>query len=134
MARLELTRESITTLVHTFYDDVRADPVLAPVFNGAIGAHWETHLGRMVDFWCATMLKTKEFQGNVFAKHMALSGIEPAHFRRWLTLFEATATRLFDAPLAAEFTLVARRIAASLQLGFFGKVAVATGEVDENIA
>lgn len=127
MPTLELNRESITALVHSFYDDVRADPVLAPVFNAAIGAHWATHLGRMVDFWCTTMLKTAQFQGNVFGKHMALGGIEPDHFRRWLALFEASAARLFDAALAAEFTLVARRIAASLQFGYFGKVAVATG-------
>jgi hemoglobin len=122
MQNLELNQESIATLVHSFYDDVRADPVLAPVFNAAIGAHWATHLGRMVDFWCSTMLKTKQFQGNVFATHMALSGIEPDHFRRWLSLFEASAARLFDTAVAAEFALVARRIAASLQYGFFGKV------------
>ena len=134
MPNLQLNRESIATLVHTFYDDVRADPVLAPVFNAAIGAHWETHLGRMVDFWCTTMLKTHQFHGNVFGKHMALRGVEPEHFRRWLVLFEATAERLFEAPLAAEFTLVARRIAASLQFGFFGKVVVTSAELDENVA
>ena len=130
MPHLELNRESITTLVHTFYDDVRADDMLGPVFNAAIGDHWETHLGRLVDFWCTAMLKTQPFQGNVFAKHMALSGIEPEHFRRWLALFEATAERLFDALTAAEFTLVARRIAASLQFGFFGEVVVKDGQVE----
>lgn len=128
MPHLELNRESITTLVHTFYDDVRADDMLGPVFNAAIGDHWETHLGRLVDFWCTAMLKTQPFQGNVFAKHMALSGIEPEHFRRWLALFEATAERLFDALTAAEFTLVARRIAASLQFGFFGEVVAKDGQ------
>jgi hemoglobin len=134
MPHLELNRESISTLVHTFYDEVRADPVLAPVFNAAIGAHWDTHLGRMVDFWCTTMLKTQPFQGNVFAKHMALSGVEPDHFQRWLRLFEATAARLFDVAVADEFILVAQRIAASLQFGFFGKVVVTTGGPDEQAA
>jgi hemoglobin len=125
MPPLELNRESIATLVHTFYDGVRTDPSLGPVFEQALGAHWDTHLGRMVDFWCTTMLKTQQFQGNVFGKHMALNGIEPEHFQRWLGLFEATAAKLFDQPLADEFILVARRIAASLQYGFFGKVVVA---------
>lgn len=134
MPTLELNRESIATLVHTFYDDVRADALLAPVFNAAIGEHWETHLGRMVDFWCTTMLKTQPFHGNVFGKHMALAGVEPEHFRRWLLLFEASAARLFAPPLAAEFVLVARRIAASLQFGFFGKVVVTGGQVNENAA
>ncbi len=134
MPTLELNRESIATLVHTFYDDVRADAVLAPVFNAAIGDHWETHLGRMVDFWCTTMLKTQPFHGNVFGKHMALTGVEPDHFRRWLMLFEASAARLFAPPLADQFVLVARRIAASLQFGFFGKVVVKQGEINEDAA
>jgi hemoglobin len=132
MPQLELNKESIATLVHAFYGDVRTDAVLGPVFNAAIGDRWETHLGRIVDFWCTVMLKTEPFQGNVFGKHMALAGIEPDHFRRWLTLFEATAARLFDAPIADEFTLVARRIAASLQFGFFGNVVVKEGERKED--
>jgi hemoglobin len=127
MPNLELNKESIATLVHTFYDDVRADPVLAPVFNAAIGDHWGPHLERMVAFWTTTMLKTQPFQGNVFAKHMVLNGITADHFQRWLTMFEATAARLFAPEVADEFTLVARRIAASLQLGFFGKILVSAG-------
>lgn len=121
----ELNRDSVADLVHQFYDQVRADPELMPVFNAAIGADWEPHLGRMVDFWSTVMLGTREFQGNVFGTHMALSGVLPEHFRRWLALFEETAVRLFDPAVAAEFLLVARRIAGSLQYGFFGKVEVA---------
>lgn len=56
---------------------------------------------------------------------IALSGIEPEHFRRWLQLFRATTTRLFASADAAEFDTVARRIATSLQYGFFGEVKVA---------
>jgi hemoglobin len=125
MTSTTLDRDAIATLVHTFYDDVRADPVLGPVFNGAIGEHWDTHLARMVEFWSTVMLGSRDFQGNVFGKHMALSGIEPDHFRRWLALFQATATRLFEPPVAHEFLLVAGRIASSLQYGYFGKVVVA---------
>jgi hemoglobin len=39
-------------------------------------------------------------------------------------MFEATATRLFEPAVATEFITVARRIAASLQYGYFGKVVV----------
>ena len=118
----ELSTATITALVHQFYDGVRADPELGPVFDAAIGDNWAPHLARMVEFWSTVMLGTKEFQGNVFGTHMQLSGIEPQHFRRWLALFEATAARLFAPALADEFLTVARRIAASLQYGFFGKV------------
>src|SRR5690349_20593894 len=101
MSYLPLDRSSITALVHQFYDDVRADPVLGPVFDGAIGDHWDTHLERMVEFWSTVMLGSHNFQGNVFGKHMALQGIEPDHFRRWLAMFQATATRLFEPALAS---------------------------------
>jgi hemoglobin len=128
MQHLELNTESIATLVHEFYDGVRADPELGPIFNAAIGDHWDTHLGRMVEFWSTVMLGSRGFQGNVFGKHMQLNDIEPDHFRRWLAMFEATAARLFAPPIAEEFIVTARRIAASLQYGFFGKVVVPDGE------
>jgi hypothetical protein len=54
-----LNTESITALVHTFYADVRADPELGPVFDHAIGEHWDSHLARMVDFWSKVMLGVK---------------------------------------------------------------------------
>lgn len=117
-----LDSAGITALVHAFYDSVRADPELGPVFLRAIGDDWTPHLARMVDFWSTVMLGSKQFQGNVFGTHMQLQGVEPAHFRRWLALFGQTAGRLFPPALAEEFTTVGRRIAASLQYGFFGKV------------
>jgi len=124
MSSLPLARDAIHTLVHQFYDDVRADAVLGPVFDKAIGEHWDEHLARMVEFWSTVMLGTHSFQGNVFGTHMALSGVEPDHFRRWLALFQATTTRLFDEQTAHEFMQVGQRIAASLQYGYFGKVVV----------
>lgn len=119
-----LDTASITTLVHTFYADVRADPQLARVFGQAIGDDWEPHLARMVDFWSNVMLGVKGFQGNVFGKHMVLVGVEAQHFDRWLALFTAAVDRLFEGEAADEFKIVARRIAHSLQYGFFGKVLV----------
>ena len=120
----ELNRTVIAQLVHEFYDDVRRDPELHPIFDAAIGGNWEPHLGRMVEYWSTVMLATHEFKGNVYGTHMALGGIVPDHFQRWLVLFEKTARRLFTPELADEFLLVARRIAASLQYGFFGRAEV----------
>jgi hemoglobin len=120
----QLNRDAIATLVRDFYTDIRRDSVLGPVFEGAIGADWEPHLERMVEFWCSVMLSSGEFKGNVFGKHMQLQGIGVAHFQRWLGLFEGHVRRLFQAELADEFLVVARRIAASLQYGYFGRVEV----------
>jgi hemoglobin len=120
-----LDRTSISTLVHAFYGDVRRDTTLQALFDGAIGSHWPPHLERMVDFWCTVMLSSGDFKGNVYGKHMQIEGVEPDHFRRWLTLFEANVGRLFAPDVAEQFMLVARRIAASLQFGYFGRADVA---------
>ena len=118
-------RAAISTLVHAFYGDIRRDPILQPVFDSTIGGNWDMHLERMVDFWSSVMLSSGEFKGNVYGKHMALQGIEAEHFRRWLGLFEAHARRLFEPEVAEGFLVAARRIAASLQYGFFGRLEVA---------
>ena len=89
MSFLSLDRPALSRLVHEFYGEVRADPVLGPVFNNAIGDHWDEHMERLTDFWSTVMLGTKEFQGNVFGTHMQLQGVAPEHFRRWLELIVA---------------------------------------------
>jgi len=116
-----INEESIRLLVDRFYEGVRADEMLGPVFEQALHGRWEQHMPRMYAFWGKILLGTGQFQGNVFGKHMALSGINPEHFRRWLTLFRRTVRELFDEQPEAEILAVAENIAGSLQLGFFGE-------------
>jgi hemoglobin len=118
-----VTREALTQLVHDFYADVRADDKLGPVFDGAIGDHWDTHLARMVEFWSTVMLGTHSFRGNVFGKHMALEGVEREHFLRWITLWHKHTDRLFAPPAARELQQTAHGIARNLFYGFFDRFA-----------
>jgi truncated hemoglobin YjbI len=117
-----ITESSIVRLVDTFYARVRDDAVLSPVFEAKLAGRWHEHMPRMYAFWTKVLLGTGEFQGNVFGKHMALSGIETAHFVRWLTLFRLTAVDVLGVDGATEALVVAQRIASSLQLGFFGEI------------
>jgi hemoglobin len=117
-----INRDNIKQLVERFYEQVRADEVLGPVFLRALGEDWDAHLERLSEFWSSVMLGTRSFHGNVYGTHMQLNGIEPEHFRRWLALFEETASTLYEAKQAGEFLEMARRVASSLQIGFFGKV------------
>lgn len=116
-----ITEENIRRMVYDFYDGVRRDEVLAPVFDQALPHGWDAHLPRMVDFWSTILLGTGKFQGNVFGKHMALVDIDKEHFVRWLALFRDTVGRLYASEPAEEILLVADRIAGSLQLGYFGQ-------------
>jgi len=83
-----IDRDAISRLVYRFYDEVRADALLGPAFEAVLADRWATHLPRMVEFWSTLVLSTRSFSGNVFAKHMALAGITPAHVRRWLRLWQ----------------------------------------------
>lgn len=116
-----LSRDSIRQLVHSFYDDVRADDRLAPVFNGPIGERWAVHLDRMVEFWSTVMLGTHSFKGNVFGKHMAVQGVEPEHFSRWMALWHRHTDHLFEPAVAAEFQRAAHGIGRNLYYGYFGQ-------------
>lgn len=115
-----IDEDSIKVLVHRFYERVRADADLGPVFEGAISeAGWPIHLSRMCAFWSSVMLTSGRYSGNPVTVHRAVQGIAPALFPRWLELFHDTAESLFLPHLAAAFGDKASRIAASLQLAVF---------------
>jgi hemoglobin len=126
-------RQQLHRLVHAFYADVRADERLGPVFDGAIGAHWDEHLERMVEFWGTVMLGTRSFRGNVFGKHMALEGVEPAHFLRWITLWHAHTGRLFATPIAQQLQQTAEGIARNLFAGYFDRFPIFVMEDGEAV-
>lgn len=114
-ARTGITEAMIERLVRAFYDKVRADEMLAPVFS-AIISDWDPHLQQMFAFWSSVALMTGRYHGTPMVKHMRLP-IDAAHFDRWLSLFEATARELCPPQAAEHFVERARRIAASLELG-----------------
>ncbi|MBC7860332.1 MAG: group III truncated hemoglobin [Burkholderiaceae bacterium] len=115
-----LDEAAIRRMVETFYGRVREDEQLGPIFKAALDGHWPEHMSRMVDFWSTMLLYTKSFDGNVYGKHMAMSGITKEHFARWLGLFRQTVTEQFRDPAAGALLGIGDRIAGSLQLGFFG--------------
>jgi hemoglobin len=115
----ELTEESLARFLDAFYAKVRRDPELAPVFADAIAeGAWPTHLGRIRDFWSSVLLKTERYKGNPFVPHLG-KGIRPAHFTRWLHLFDETAVEMFEPKPAAVLSERAHRIGESLQFGLF---------------
>jgi hemoglobin len=114
MARTGLDEAMLRTLVHRFYDRVRADPVLAPVFAARI-RDWGPHLERMVAFWSSVALMTGRYHGRPVPAHAPLP-IGPAHFARWLALFRETARAVCPPAGAAHVVERAERIARSLEI------------------
>lgn len=106
----------IETLVHAFYAKVRQDPELGPIFEAAVD-DWDEHLTRLCAFWSSVMLMTGRFKGSPMATHAQVEGLQPAHFGRWLELFQATARQVCPPAAADVFTAKANQIGESLKLG-----------------
>jgi hemoglobin len=114
---LGVTEAMIRDVVHGFYDRIRADALLGPVFDEVIDDRWTPHLAKMCDFWSSVLLMTGRFKGAPMAVHAAIPDLGPDHFERWLQLFETAAEDIAPPPAAALFIAKARIIAESLQLG-----------------
>lgn len=128
VARTGITEPLIERLVREFYAKVRADAVLGPIFEARI-VDWEPHLERMCAFWSSVALMSGRYHGTPMARHLPMP-IDADHFDRWLGLFETTAREVCPPYAAAHFVELARRIAASLELGIAGAqgVLLASGE------
>jgi len=113
--RTGIDETMIVTLVHRFYEKVRGDPILAPVFAARID-DWKAHFARMCAFWSSVALMSGRYHGRPMAAHLSLP-VDTRHFERWLALFETTARDICPPAAADHFIDRARRIAASLELG-----------------
>jgi hemoglobin len=106
----------IATLVDRFYDKVRADKELGPVFNAAIH-DWITHKQILRDFWSSIVLRSGRYHGNPMGVHRALPAFPQQLFHRWLALWRETAREVFDTPAAELFIGTAERVAQGLSMG-----------------
>jgi hemoglobin len=99
--------KDIVVMVDAFYEKVKKDELLSPVF-----AHvdWTHHLPVMYDFWSTIVLGAQAFQRDPFQKHIPL-GLEVKHFNRWLKLFNHTIDEHFAGVHADEVKSRARNIA-----------------------
>jgi len=104
----------IPLMVDSFYDLVRQDSLLGPIFDEAID-DWGVHLPKMYLFWERLLFGTGAYAGNPYAKHEMLP-VDKEHFNRWVDLFVQTVDEHFLGPKAEEAKALARRIAATFQL------------------
>lgn len=112
-----LDEAMIHAVVHGFYDAIRRDDMLGPIFNDAIVAdQWPVHLAKMCDFWSSTLLRTDRYSGRPLPPHLSIPELGEAHFRRWLELFKATVERLCPPEVADLFMDRGLRIAHSFRL------------------
>jgi hemoglobin len=111
------TEDDVRQFVYQFYDRVRDDPQLGPIFNAHVH-DWDTHLNRMVQFWSSLMLGAGTYNGTPMPKHVALPGLSAELFGHWLDLFHETLAAQPNQQLAQQAEAFAQRIARSLWYGY----------------
>ena len=106
-------RSDVEALVRGFYEVVRQDSLLAPVFDAAIGDDWNAHFPVLFDFWDQILFGARVYNGQPMEVHQALHRQYPltqAHFDRWLAIWEANLDRRFEGPIAETARSRARSI------------------------
>ncbi|MFA6945975.1 MAG: group III truncated hemoglobin [Pedobacter sp.] len=93
--------DDIKIMVDVFYEKVRGDELLAPIFNFRLSTHWEPHLEKMYTFWNAALFGVKGYNGNPFMKHATME-LGEEHFERWLKMFNETVNTYFEGPVAED--------------------------------
>lgn len=107
------TEADVRTVVHAFYRDVEADPVIGSFFAGL---DWPAHLPTMVRFWSSVVFHTGAYHGRPFDPHVRMPGLDRAHFARWLARFEQTVDAHFAGENAGRMKAKAGQIAGLFQM------------------
>lgn len=98
------SRGDIELLVNSFYNKVKLDEVLGPIFTVVIPVNWAVHLPVMYRFWENAVFYTGGYTGNPMVMHAHLHkkiGLTTSQFARWLALFDETTDELFKGEKAS---------------------------------
>ena len=93
-------RNDIAHLVSIFYEKVRKDTTLGPIFNGII-TDWDAHLEILTDFWESQLFLKRKYIGDPIKAHQKTDDfmgntMTMEHFGIWLNLWFATLDELFS--------------------------------------
>lgn len=101
-------------MVRRFYVDVAQDELLGPMFNDVARVDWSVHLPKLAAFWCRALLSIPGYEGNPYRSHQLVHAqreFTPAHFQRWLELFEETLDLGWRGPKVEHARSFAHRVA-----------------------
>ena len=117
------SRKDIELLMEKFYDKVKRDDTIGPVFNDVAKVNWTHHIPIICDFWETLLLDAASYRKNVMEVHFILNRkipLEEKHFRVWLKLFTETVDECFAGEIAELAKKKAKSIAALMQFKIKG--------------
>src|SRR5688572_25660178 len=118
------SRKDIELLMKNFYDKVKKDNTIGPIFNDIARVNWEHHIPIICDFWETLLLDAASYRKNVMEVHFILNRkmpLEEKHFKVWLQLFSETVDELFTGNKATMAKTKAKSIAALMQFKIKGE-------------
>lgn len=123
MKRAISSRDDVQQIVHSFYDKVRVDETLGPIFNHII-TNWPEHLEKLTDFWEANLFGGRKYKGNPIEAHAiaddkADNVISAYHFGAWLNLWFETIDATFEGENADMLKRRARKMQTVLMIAIF---------------
>jgi hemoglobin len=114
--RIPVTRDQISDVVTAFYQKVRRDETLGPIFAAHVD-DWLSHEEKITRFWANALLYERSYDGNPMRVHMDAGDVTPAHFAIWLPLFDEVLTETLSPDLAKSWSALAHRIGQGLRFG-----------------
>jgi hemoglobin len=113
-----LTEALVRKVIVSFYDKVRSDALLGPIFSEVIGKGWDSHIERIVGFWLTATRLGRGYDGrNFMPVHLQNPSIHVDQLPRWLELFRATATEHCSPQAASVLVDIAERMGETLAIG-----------------
>ncbi|MDO5654189.1 MAG: group III truncated hemoglobin [Brachymonas sp.] len=111
-------RAQIHHFVVRFYEEIRKDELLGPVFARIIpDERWPQHFEIMTDFWSAVAFGGASFRGNPMVKHALIKDIAVEHFARWLQVFDPVARACWPEDIAHLLIFRAHQLAPAIWRG-----------------
>jgi hemoglobin len=93
------TIKDVQFLVDRFYESVRADAFLGPIFNKRLEGRWEMHHRKLYRFWHTILLRRPDYFGDPVSMHLSLN-LNEDHFKHWLLLWTRTVEEYFEGEVA----------------------------------
>ncbi|AOU99401.1 hypothetical protein BI364_17025 [Acidihalobacter yilgarnensis] len=108
-------RDRVDQVITAFYEHLRADALLAPLFAHIGDA--ARHERRVADFWWIAMggqPPAYEVSVDMLGVHAGMR-LRPEHFARWLALLHDSLERHLEPPLASDWLRMAEGIVLRLR-------------------
>ena len=116
-------REDVYFLVATFYEKIREDELLGPIFNGII-KDWDHHLEHLTNFWCSQLFIERSYKGNPIEVHRKVDEyahhkIDEHYFGKWLNYWIQTIDSHFEGEQTFILKNRARKMASFIHIDIF---------------